>query len=130
MAKSPFCFAQSAMPAVIAVALFASALPSTNARAASEGPEGRALPSAASVEVDTYRAEMTTDGAYKPGAAGSVKIKLTAIRIASKRRPRRKASPIPSRFSSVPTDSSRKKPRSSACPSWPGTQASLLSAEF
>ena len=37
MAKTPIRFPKPAMPAVVALALFASALPSTNARAASEG---------------------------------------------------------------------------------------------
>jgi hypothetical protein len=78
MAKNPIRVCELAMPAVVALVLFASALPSANARAASEGPEARALPSAANVEVDTYRVEMTTAGPYKSGAAGSVKITLTA----------------------------------------------------
>lgn len=78
MAKNSTRLPQLAIPTVVAVVLFASALPSTNARAAGEKPEGRALPSAANVEVDTYRVEMTTGGPYKSGTAGSVKITLTA----------------------------------------------------
>jgi hypothetical protein len=78
MAKNPIRLPELALPAAVFVVLFASALPSSNARAASEVPEGRALPSAANVEVDTYRVEMTTFGPYKSGAAGSVKITLTA----------------------------------------------------
>jgi len=77
MAKTTIRF-PPVMPALVAAALFASALPSTNARAASEASGGSALPTAANVEVDTYRAEMTADSTYKAGAAGSVKIKLTA----------------------------------------------------
>jgi hypothetical protein len=78
MAKNPIRLPELAMPGVVTLVLFASSLPSANARAASEGPEARALPSAANVEVDTYRVEMTTAGPYKSGAAGSVKITLTA----------------------------------------------------
>jgi hypothetical protein len=78
MAKNSIRVPELALPAVVAVVLLAFALPSSNARAASEAPESPALPSAANVEVDTYRAEMTTAGPYKSGAAGSVKITLTA----------------------------------------------------
>jgi hypothetical protein len=78
MAKNAIRVPQLGMSAVVAVLLLTSALPSSSARAASVEPEGRALPSAANVEVDTYRVEMTADGPYKSGATGSVKIKLTA----------------------------------------------------
>jgi len=78
MARSPIRFPQPTVHTVVALALLASALPSTVAQAASDGSTDGPLPRAATVEVETYRVEMITDGGYKPHAAGSVKIKLTA----------------------------------------------------
>ena len=78
MANTSNRFPKLTLSAAVALALVAPAFPSTNARAASPGPEDGALPSAANVEVDTYRVEMTTDGTYKSGSTGSVKVKLTA----------------------------------------------------
>lgn len=78
MAKNSIRLPQLALTGVVAVLLVASTPPSANARSASDGSDERALPSAANVEVDTYRVEMTAGGPYKAGAPSTVKISLTA----------------------------------------------------
>lgn len=78
MLQAPIQKSPLAMPIVLALLLGASALPPASAQAASEASDGPGQPSAAKVEADTYLVEISAGGPYRAGAAGSVKVSLTA----------------------------------------------------
>jgi hypothetical protein len=77
MPQNPIRKSSLALPALLAVLLAAFLVPAASARA-SEAGAGAAQPATAKVEADTYLVEISAGGPYKVGAAGSVKVSLTA----------------------------------------------------